>query len=154
MSASTCSKLYSPITRVGQGDEMLKSSWLIYYHSVSNKWINEKKNQPCCGSLNTFGPGSGTILRCGLVKVGVALWEEVCHHGDGQGDTPPNHLGVSLLAAFRWRCKTLGNSCTMPAWTLPCSCFDDIGMTLWTCKTAPIKCCPYKSCLVHDVYSK
>ena len=36
-----------------------------------------------CGSLNMLGPGSGTI-RCGLVRVGVALLKEVCHCGSGQ----------------------------------------------------------------------
>ena len=32
-----------------------------------------------CGGLNKLGPGSGTIRRCGLVGVGVALLVEVCH---------------------------------------------------------------------------
>jgi hypothetical protein len=36
----------------------------------------------------------------------------------------------------------------MPAWMLPCSHLKDTGVNLWTCKPAPIKCCPYKSCLV------
>ena len=31
----------------------------------------------CCGGLNMLGPGSGTVRRCGLAGVGVAL-EEVC----------------------------------------------------------------------------
>ena len=35
------------------------------------------------GDLNMLGSGSGTIRRCGLVGVGVALLEEVCHSGDG-----------------------------------------------------------------------
>ena len=45
-----------------------------------------------CGGLNRFGShrfmclnawpiGSGTIRRCGLVGVGVALMEKVCHCG-------------------------------------------------------------------------
>jgi hypothetical protein len=25
----------------------------------------------------------------------------------------------------------------MPAWILPCSCFDDNGLNLWTCKASP-----------------
>ena len=37
-----------------------------------------------CGGLNMLGPGSGTIRRCGLVGVGVALLKEVCHCGSGQ----------------------------------------------------------------------
>jgi hypothetical protein len=28
-------------------------------------------------------PGSGTIRKCGLVGVGMALLEEVCHFGGG-----------------------------------------------------------------------
>jgi hypothetical protein len=32
-----------------------------------------------CNDLNMLGPGSGTIRRCGLVGVGVALLEEVYH---------------------------------------------------------------------------
>ena len=31
--------------------------------------------------LCMLGPGSGTIGRCGLVGVGVALLEEACHCG-------------------------------------------------------------------------
>jgi hypothetical protein len=31
-----------------------------------------------------LGPGSGTITRCSLVGVGVALLEEVCHCGSGR----------------------------------------------------------------------
>jgi hypothetical protein len=35
-----------------------------------------------CGGLNM----SGTVWRCGLVGVGVALLEEVCHCGHGLED--------------------------------------------------------------------
>jgi hypothetical protein len=35
------------------------------------------------GGLNMLGPGSGNISRCGLVGVGVALLEEMCHCGGG-----------------------------------------------------------------------
>ena len=56
------------------------------------------------GSLNMFGPGSGIIKRHGLVGVGMALLEEVCHYENGQGGHLPNHMGASLLlAAFRIR---------------------------------------------------
>jgi hypothetical protein len=44
-----------------------------------------------------------------------------------------------LLAAFRWRCRIVSSSCTMPAWMLPCPCLDDNGLNLWTCKPALIK---------------
>ena len=36
-----------------------------------------------CGGLNTLAPGRGTIGRCGLVGVGVALLEDMCHCGHG-----------------------------------------------------------------------
>ena len=49
-----------------------------------------------------FGPGSGTIWRCGPVGVGVAFLEEVCHYGCGLWDPLPSFLEASvLLAAFR-----------------------------------------------------
>jgi hypothetical protein len=35
------------------------------------------------GGLNMLGPGSSTVRKCGLVGVGVALLEEVCHCGYG-----------------------------------------------------------------------
>ena len=44
-----------------------------------------------------FGPVSGTIRRYGCVGVGVALMEEVCYCGGGQGDTSPKNMGVSLV---------------------------------------------------------
>jgi len=37
-----------------------------------------------CVDLNMLSLGSGSIWRCGLVRVGVALVEEVCHIGNGQ----------------------------------------------------------------------
>ena len=36
-----------------------------------------------CGDLYMPDTGSGTIKRCGVVGVGVALLEEVCHCGGG-----------------------------------------------------------------------
>jgi hypothetical protein len=36
-----------------------------------------------CGGLNMLDPGSGTIRRCGLFGIGVALLEDVCHCGGG-----------------------------------------------------------------------
>ena len=108
-----------------------------------------------CDDLYMTGLGSGTVRRCGLVGVGVALLKEVCLCEGRQWDPPPNHEGASLfLAAFRWRCRTLSSSCTMPAWKLPCSHLDDNGLNLWTYKPAPIKCCPYNSCLGHGVCSQ
>jgi hypothetical protein len=62
--------------------------------------------------------------------------------------------GSILLAAFRWRCRTLSCSCPMPDWMLPCFYLDNNGLNLWTCKPAPIKCCSCKTCLGHGVYSQ
>ena len=36
-----------------------------------------------CDELNILGPGIGNIRRRGLIGVGVALLEEVCHFGGG-----------------------------------------------------------------------
>ena len=44
-----------------------------------------------------LGPGSGTIRRYGLVGVGVALLEEVCHCRSGLSDPPLSHMGDNLL---------------------------------------------------------
>ena len=46
------------------------SSRVIYKMGRKKGWY---------GGLNKFGPGSSTIRMCGLVGVGVALLEEVCH---------------------------------------------------------------------------
>ena len=75
------------------------------------------------GSLNMLGSGNGTIRRCSLVDVDVALWEEVCHHRLGLKNPCPGFLEVSLLVlAFGRRCRI---SHIMPAWMLPCSYLDD-----------------------------
>jgi hypothetical protein len=39
--------------------------------------------KPYCVGLNVLGLGTGTIRRYGLVGVGVALLEEMCHCGHG-----------------------------------------------------------------------
>jgi hypothetical protein len=99
--------------------------------------------------------GGLTMLRLGSALLGgVALLEEVCLCGCGLWDPLPSCLEASLLASFRWRCRTLSSSYTMPAWMLPCSHLDDNGLNPWTYKPAPIKCCPYKSCLCRDVCSQ
>ena len=47
------------------------------------KYIRMRKTKlninAVCGGLNMLHPGSGTIRRCGLVRVGMALLKEVCH---------------------------------------------------------------------------
>ena len=49
---------------------MNPSSRVIYKMGRKKGWY---------GGLNKFGPGSSTIRMCGLVGVGVALLEKVCH---------------------------------------------------------------------------
>jgi hypothetical protein len=112
------------------------------------------------GSLNMLGPmGSGTIRKCGLVGIGVALLEEVCHcvgrfwgllvlklHPE-QKAVPswlPLDQFIELSAPFPAPC--------LPSWC-PASCHDNNGLNLWNCKPAPItwaayKCSPYKIALV------
>lgn len=36
-----------------------------------------------CSGLNMLGPRSGTVRRCGLVGIGMALIQKVCHCGSG-----------------------------------------------------------------------
>jgi hypothetical protein len=64
-----------------------------------------------------LGTGSGTIRRCGFVRVGVALLEEVCHCG----------CGFKTLFLAAWKPVF---SCTMPAWILQYSHLDDNGLNL------------------------
>jgi hypothetical protein len=75
----------------------------------------------CCG-LNKNGShrpiGSGTLRRCGLMGVGVALLEEVCHWGWALRFQilKPSPVWHSLPAAYRSRCTTLSFfSSTTPA---------------------------------------
>ena len=50
--------------------------------------------------LNMLGPGSSTI-SCGLIEIGVALLEEVCHCGFEFEGPHPSSLEASLLDDFR-----------------------------------------------------
>ena len=47
--------------------------------SLSHLWFGPHRLM----CLNAWSIGSGTIRRCGLVGVVVALLEEVCHYGGG-----------------------------------------------------------------------
>jgi hypothetical protein len=51
----------------------------MFYEIIHCMLPHFKHKTGICGGLNMLGPGSGTIRRCGLVEVGVALLEEVCH---------------------------------------------------------------------------
>jgi hypothetical protein len=52
------------------------------------------------------------------------------------------------------QCLTLTSTWALPTCIQLCSHLDDNGLILWTCKPAPTKCCPYKSCLAHGVCSQ
>lgn len=47
---------------------------------VSMSSVNCDCEQPC-GDFNMFGPENGTVRKCGLFVVAVALLEEECHWG-------------------------------------------------------------------------
>ena len=67
-----------------------------------------------------LGPGSGTIRRCGLVGVGVALLEEVCHCGGGLCNPLPSCLeDSSLLFTFGTQCRLLQRHAYLDAAMLP-----------------------------------
>jgi hypothetical protein len=93
----------------------------------------------------TFSNG---VMVCICSVQGVALlegmwpcWSRCVIVGVVSKNPYPSCLEASiLLAAFRWRCRTLSSSCTMSAWMLPCSHLHDNGLDLWICKPAPIKC--------------
>jgi hypothetical protein len=50
-----------------------------------------------CIGLNMLIPGSGTVRRCRLVVIVVALLEEVGHCGGGLRDLPPRFLEDNSL---------------------------------------------------------
>ena len=98
-----------------------------------------------CGGLNMLGPGSVTSVEVWpcwrkYVTVGLSFKTLVLAAWQPVFFCVPLEQGVKL-----------SSSCTIPAWVLPCSCLDDNGLQLWTCKPAPVKCCSYKSCLGHGV---
>ena len=64
------------------------------------------------------------------------MWHCVCCQ-----DPQPSCFEISvLLAAFRWRCRTLRFSWTMPFWMLRCCHLVDTGLMLWTCKASQLNC--------------
>jgi hypothetical protein len=111
-----------------------------------------------CSTLNRYGPhrfmcwdawpiSFGTIRRYGLVGVGMALLEKVCHCGGHTSRSPmiklcPVWKTVSLLP--------MDQDAELPAPSsipyLPSCCHashrDNNGLNLWNCKSAPIKCLP------------
>ena len=86
-----------------------------------------------CYGLYMLNSVSGTIRMCNTVGVDVTL----CVLSDPQ----PSCFEISvLLAAFRWRCRTLRFSWTMPFWMLRCCHLVDTGLMLWTCKASQLNC--------------
>jgi hypothetical protein len=56
--------------------------------------------------LNAWSTGSGIIRRCGLIREGVALFEEVYHYVGrlwGLLSSGCNQQGTDLLPGFRWK---------------------------------------------------
>ena len=47
---------------------IVENHYIVYFNSLSNWKIKG------CDGLYMLGPGSGTIMRCGLIEVGVSLW--------------------------------------------------------------------------------
>jgi hypothetical protein len=102
--------------------------------------------------------GSGTLRRCGLVGVGLALLEEESWWGwalrsyaqaqpSVKREPPswlPSYQDVELLAP--------------PAPCLPVCChashYYDNGLNLWNCKIHRLNVFLYKNCLSHDVSSQ
>jgi hypothetical protein len=98
-------------------ESAIGNTWLLIAEVPMNLmgWNTNKEY----GDLNMLDSRSGIIRNCGLVGVGIALLEEVCHFGSGLGDSPPSCLEANLLCARRTRYRTLRSSCTKPAWMLP-----------------------------------
>ena len=83
-------------------------------------------------------------LSQGLALLGgVALLEEVSHCGGGIWDPLPSFLEDSLSSLQSYQDAELS---APPVPCLPRWCYassnDDNGLNLWTCKPAPMKCCP------------
>jgi hypothetical protein len=94
---------------------------LLFFNKNLNSLIFAK-----CRGLNMLGPGNGTIRRCGIVGVGVALLEGLYHCGGELGDPPPNRLEESLLlSAFGSRYRTLSSSTPCLPACCQASCYED-----------------------------
>ena len=84
------------------------------------------------------GSRQWNLMVCICSAQGVALLEdvaklqEVCHSGDGLGDSPPScqRMLILFLASFVSRYRTFISSYIMPAWMLPCFCLEDNRLSL------------------------
>jgi hypothetical protein len=93
----------------------------ISSYSNQNGWDKKTKWQPWC--FESAWPREWHYWEvwpcwsgCGLVGGSMSLWTWTLR---------PSCLEASLLATFRWRCRTLSSSFTMPVWILPYSCLDN-----------------------------
>jgi hypothetical protein len=70
---------------------MMRSGVLFWYtNMLADKALKYMEN---CDGLYILGPGSGTILRCGLVGISVTWLEWVCHCG----------CGYKILTLVAWK---------------------------------------------------
>ena len=106
-----------------------------------------------CGSLNANGLHkliwSGTTGRCGLVRVSMALLEEVCHCGGGLWDLnaqATSSVSVHFLLPLQDAELFSYPSYIMSACTTTMPHHEDDGLNLWTV-SHPIKCFPLQEFL-------
>lgn len=114
--------------------------WISFY--VEN---NIKHKGKCwCGSSSVIGPHrfieSSSIKRSGLVGVDVVLLV----HDISVHFPLPDDSDVLFLAP------------PAPCLLITCHIYhlDNNGLNLQNCKLAPIKCCSFKSCHGHCIYSQ
>ena len=119
--------------KLDQGMNCIKMERCMNHRTLATKKEGTENGRGYlkCGGLNENVPHRlleiGTIGSCGLVGVGVALLEEVCHWGWALGfqKPKPGALSLSLLSASpavcQSRCRHLSYlSSTRSACILPC----------------------------------
>ena len=104
-----------------------------------------------CDGLNMLGPGSGTVRRCGLVGVDVALLEEVCHCGNWLCDPSPRCLFWLQLGHDAELLALLG-PCLPACYHVSCMMITDWASENVSQPQRKIVLC--KSCLGHGVSSQ
>jgi hypothetical protein len=90
----------------------------------------------------------GTIRRCGLVGVGVALFGVSMSLGmrfEVSDDQARPRMVFFLPDACQSRCRNLSSYSSTMSTMVPChhaSHYDNNELNLWNCKPAPVKCFP------------
>jgi hypothetical protein len=130
------------------------SVWLWLFLLITFWWLE-------------YAPQGVALLgRFGLVGVGIALLEEVCHCWGGGGfwDPPSSQVGTSLLlVSFDEDVELSAPSVLCLSGSCHASHLDDNGLTLWACKPAPVKCihicvyidicvCIYIYIYIYDIF--